>query len=52
MSCLDCVPEPADRVSRKIVIVNSENNRAVWIDMPVSDLDRAVDFYSAVLAIS
>ena len=30
---------------------NSQNNRAVWFDIPVADLDRAVAFYSAVLAI-
>ncbi|KAA3635372.1 MAG: VOC family protein [Calditrichaeota bacterium] len=30
---------------------NSEKNRAVWFDMPVADLDRASDFYSAVLDI-
>ena len=31
---------------------NSENNRAVWFDIPVIDLDRASDFYSAVLSVS
>ena len=30
---------------------NAEKNRAVWIDIPVADLDRARAFYSAVLAI-
>lgn len=30
---------------------NSQNNRAVWFDIPVSDLDRAAGFYSAVLGI-
>ena len=30
---------------------NSEHNRAVWIDIPVADLDRAVGFYAAVLDI-
>ncbi len=30
---------------------NTINNRAVWFDIPVSDLDRAVAFYKAVLAI-
>ena len=30
---------------------NAEHNRAVWFDIPVADLDRAVDFYSAVLAV-
>ena len=31
--------------------MNRENNRAVWFDIPVADLDRAVTFYSEVLAI-
>lgn len=26
-------------------------NRAVWLDIPVADLDRAIAFYAAVLAI-
>jgi len=30
---------------------NQENNRAVWFDVPVRDLDRACTFYRAVLAI-
>jgi predicted enzyme related to lactoylglutathione lyase len=30
---------------------NSTHNRAVWFDIPVADLDRAVTFYAAVLAI-
>jgi predicted enzyme related to lactoylglutathione lyase len=30
---------------------NSKNNRAVWFDIPVNDLDRAKSFYAAVLAI-
>lgn len=30
---------------------NSENNRIVWCDIPVADLDRACAFYRAVLAI-
>ena len=30
---------------------NSEHNRAVWFDIPVADLDRAILFYRAVLAI-
>ncbi|MFQ5608272.1 MAG: VOC family protein [Candidatus Zixiibacteriota bacterium] len=30
---------------------NSTHNRAVWFDIPVTDLDRAEKFYSAVLAI-
>lgn len=30
---------------------NSQNNRAVWFDIPVSDLDRAANFYAAVLDI-
>lgn len=31
---------------------NSKNNRAVWFDIPVTDLDRASDFYAGVLAIT
>lgn len=30
---------------------NAENNRAVWFDIPVSDLDRAQKFYESVLDI-
>jgi predicted enzyme related to lactoylglutathione lyase len=30
---------------------NSQNNRAVWFDIPVADLDRAAKFYRAVLSI-
>jgi uncharacterized protein len=30
---------------------NAEKNRAVWFDIPVADVDRAVAFYSGVLAI-
>ena len=30
---------------------NSQNNRVVWIDIPVRDLDRAIGFYNAVLAV-
>ena len=30
---------------------NASNNRAVWFDIPVTDLERAVRFYRAVLAI-
>lgn len=30
---------------------NSKNNRGVWFDIPVRDLDRASTFYSEVLAI-
>ena len=30
---------------------NSKYNRAVWFDIPVADLDRAANFYAAVLAI-
>lgn len=30
---------------------NSQKNRAVWFDLPVRDLGRAVNFYSAVLGI-
>jgi hypothetical protein len=28
---------------------NSQHNRAVWLDVPVTDLDRACAFYAAVL---
>jgi uncharacterized protein len=28
---------------------NSTHNRAVWFDIPVADLDRAVQFYRAIL---
>ena len=31
--------------------LNSLHNRVVWFDVPVVDLDRAVGFYAAVLAI-
>ncbi|MFQ5732789.1 MAG: VOC family protein [Planctomycetaceae bacterium] len=30
---------------------NTRNNRAVWFDIPVADLERACGFYSAVLSI-
>ena len=30
---------------------NSQHNRAVWFDIPVADLDRAVAFYRAVLGV-
>jgi predicted enzyme related to lactoylglutathione lyase len=30
---------------------NIEKNRAVWLDIPVANLDRAIAFYSDVLAI-
>jgi predicted enzyme related to lactoylglutathione lyase len=30
---------------------NSKYNRAVWFDIPVSDLDRAITFYAAVLGV-
>lgn len=30
---------------------NSKYNRAVWFDIPVSDLDRAASFYKAVLGV-
>ena len=29
---------------------NSKNNRVVWVDIPVKDLDRSIAFYKAVLA--
>jgi predicted enzyme related to lactoylglutathione lyase len=32
--------------------LNSKHNRAVWIDVPVADLDRATDFYAAVLGVA
>ncbi len=28
---------------------NSQHNRVVWVDIPVTNLDRAMKFYSAVL---
>jgi predicted enzyme related to lactoylglutathione lyase len=31
---------------------NSKHNRAVWFDIPVVDLDRAVRFYAEVLAVA
>ena len=31
--------------------LNSRNNRVVWFDIPVADLDRAQAFYAAVLGI-
>ncbi len=31
--------------------LNSKVNRAVWFDIPVSDLDRAAQFYRAVLGV-
>lgn len=31
--------------------LNQTHNRAVWFDIPVADLDRAISFYQAVLAI-
>jgi predicted enzyme related to lactoylglutathione lyase len=30
---------------------NSTHNRAVWFDIPVADLDRAVQFYRAILGV-
>jgi predicted enzyme related to lactoylglutathione lyase len=30
---------------------NSQYNRAVWFDIPVSDLDRAARFYAAILGV-
>lgn len=30
---------------------NATHNRAVWFDIPVADLDRAAEFYAAVLNI-
>jgi len=31
--------------------MNQLHNRAVWFDIPIADLDRAITFYQAVLAI-
>lgn len=31
--------------------LNQQHNRAVWLDIPVADLERACAFYEAVLAI-
>ena len=31
--------------------LNQQHNRAVWFDIPVADLDRAIEFYKHVLAI-
>ena len=31
--------------------LNQKHNRAVWLDIPVADLRRAITFYEAVLAI-
>lgn len=31
--------------------LNSEHNRAVWVDIPVADLERAAAFYRAVLGV-
>src|SRR4051794_903545 len=30
---------------------NSQHNRVVWFDVPVADLDRAIAFYTGVLAV-
>ena len=30
---------------------NAKHNRTVWVDIPVAELDRAIQFYSEVLAI-
>jgi predicted enzyme related to lactoylglutathione lyase len=30
---------------------NSTHNRAVWFDIPVADLDRAIAFYRAILGV-
>jgi predicted enzyme related to lactoylglutathione lyase len=30
---------------------NSTHNRAVWFDIPVADLDRAIRFYRAILGV-
>ena len=43
------------RTYRKGMVIvsdfNRDNNRAVWFDIPVVDLERATAFYSAVLAV-
>ena len=31
--------------------LNTKHNRACWLDIPVSDLDRSVRFYAAVLGV-
>ena len=31
---------------------NTEHNRVVWCDIPVTDLDRAIAFYEAVLGVA
>ena len=31
--------------------LNTEHNRACWIDIPVADLDRSVAFYRAILQV-
>ena len=30
---------------------NAKKNRVVWVDIPVGDLDRAAEFYKAILAV-
>jgi predicted enzyme related to lactoylglutathione lyase len=30
---------------------NSTHNRAVWFDIPVAELDRAIAFYRAILGV-
>ncbi len=30
---------------------NAKNNRLVWFDIPIADLDRSIAFYASVLAI-
>lgn len=30
---------------------NSQHNRVVWVDIPVADLERAMGFYTALLAV-
>jgi predicted enzyme related to lactoylglutathione lyase len=39
------------RKGRSLSDFNSKYNRAVWFDIPVSDLDRAAKFYRAVLGV-
>ena len=40
-----------DRIS-PMNTLNTEHNRVCWIDIPVADLNRSIDFYSATLAVA
>ena len=44
--------EPTGDYARRMSDFNQTHNRAVWFDIPVADLDRAIAFYRAVLAIA